>query len=127
MSDKKLDRVLDKARDDRDVLAVVNYGSLARGEPHRDIDVCLVLNPGEYSELSLSNKKLEYLAESSEDVDVQVFQQLPLYIKQRILKEGRILYCRDEDLLYGLSIGFVKEFEDYKPVYRRYLEAVANA
>lgn len=47
-ADGALERLLDRAREDPAVLAVILFGSAARGEaaPASDVDVCLVLAPG---------------------------------------------------------------------------------
>jgi len=119
-------KLIDKARTDQDVLAVILFGSQARGEKttSSDLDICLVLQPGYYSDLELSQKRLEHL--KSFDLDVQVYQQLPLYIKSRVLKEGEILFCRDEDKLYAVAFRTAQEFEDFKHIYHSYLEEVAR-
>ena len=46
--DPALARLLSRAESDPDVLAVILFGSHARGEagPTSDVDVCLVLVPG---------------------------------------------------------------------------------
>ena len=126
LASKKLEGVLEKASGDEDVLAVLLFGSYARDEEFSDIDVCLVLKPGEADPLLLSKKRLEYLA-AFPDLDIQVFQQLPLYIRVRVLREGKSLFCRDEDLLYDLSFSTVREFEYFKPRYLSYLEGVLHA
>lgn len=124
-----LEELLQLSRRDPDILAVLVFGSVARGEemPHSDVDVCLLLSPAaEGSEpIALSRKRLEYLARF--DLDVRVFQQLPLYIRRRVLREGRVLFARDEDLLYGLALRTAQAFEDFRPIYFGYLEQVARA
>jgi hypothetical protein len=40
----------------------------------------------------------------SDAADVQVFQQLPLYVRSEILKEGRLVLVEDEAALYELVI-----------------------
>ena len=113
---------------DTDVLAVLLFGSVARGEQtaRSDIDVCLVLMPRKtpYESLPLARKRLEYLTQV--DLDVQIFQTLPLYIRSRILKEGQVLFVRDEDLLYEVAFRTAQAFEDFKPIYYRYLEQIAH-
>ena len=124
---KQLERLLSKAREDSDILAVFMFGSTARGErtAASDVDVCLVLQPQKYDSLTLSRKKLAYLRQY--DLDVHVFQQLPLYIRHRVLKEGKVLFERDADALYALACRTARAFEDFKPIYRAYLAEVARA
>lgn len=125
--DKQLARLLSKAREDGDILAVFVFGSTARGEQTAasDVDVCLVLQPQKYDPLTLSRKKLAYLQQL--DLDIQIFQQLPLYIRRRVLKEGKVLFERDTDALYALAFRTAQEFEDFKPIYHAYLAEVARA
>jgi len=125
-ADKQLERLLSKVQEDSNILAVLLFGSTARGEQTAasDVDVCLLLQPRKYDSLALSRKKLAYL--QGNDLDVHVFQQLPLYIRRRVLKEGKILFARDLDALYALAFRTAQEFEDFKPIYRTYLAEVAR-
>ena len=122
----KVERLVDAAKPDQHVLAVLLFGSHARGEDEAtsDLDICLVLKPGRYSDLELSQKRVEYL--QSFDLDVQVFQQLPLYIRRRVFKEGVVLFCRNEETLYEMAFQTAQQFEDFRHIYSAYLEEVAR-
>ena len=91
--------------------------------------MCLVLTPERRTAAQMSAKRLQYLQEV--DLDIQVFQQLPLYIRQRVLKDGRVLFVRDEDGLedglYELAFRTIQAFEDFRPRYQAYLNEVARA
>ena len=108
------------------MLAVILFGSQARGDagPESDVDGCVVLETGAPSGIEASRKRLDYLA--GRDLDVKTFQQLPLYIRSRVLKEGRVLFVRDEDRLYDLAFRTARAFEDFRPYYQRYLDAIAR-
>ncbi|MFW6118266.1 MAG: type VII toxin-antitoxin system MntA family adenylyltransferase antitoxin [Chloroflexota bacterium] len=122
----EVDGILTKAGKDADVVAVFLFGSRARGEsaPGSDIDVCLVLRPGNYAATVLNQKRLSYLKEGN--ADVHIFSQLPLYIRHRVLKEGKILLCQDEDLLYEIAFRTAQAFEDFRHLYYGYLEELAH-
>ncbi len=122
---KELNALLEQAGQDNDVLALILFGSAARGEvsERSDIDVCLVLRPKRWEAEELAQKRFEYL---HFDLDIKLFQQLPLYVRSRVLKEGIVLLVKDEDQLYEVAIRTAKEFEDFKHIYRDYLEAIAN-
>lgn len=121
-----LSRILARASEDPDVLAVLLYGSHARGDasPRSDVDVCLVLAGACPTARVATEKRLDYLA--GDGVDLQVFQLLPLVVRSRALKEGSVLFVRDEDALYDVATRTVKACEGFRRVHRAYLDAVAR-
>ncbi len=110
-------------------MAVILYGSHARQEagPGSDRDLCLVLVPGRDTRADQTRVRAAYLEFGGGRLDIRIFQQLPLYIRRRILREGRILYCRDEDVMYKVSYRTAQMFADFKPIYEAYLAEVARA
>lgn len=126
MENKAIQEILEKAKKDKQVLAVGIFGSVARGEEnYRDIDICIFLQAASYTSYELSGKLLEY-THHNEKYDVQIFQQLPLYIRIPIINEGKIIFCKDEDALYDLYFATLRDYEHFKPIYEGYLEAVLN-
>ena len=125
METQKINSIIEKAKKDKDVLAVALFGSLARQEQYRDIDICLFLNKKK-SNLKMTEKRLKYLSKADKKLDIQIFQQLPLYIRIRILKEGKILLSKNEDFLYELAFQTIKEFESYEKLYKMYLNEIKN-
>ena len=122
---KIFQNTIEKVKKDKEIIAIAIFGSYARNEPYKDIDLCLFLKNKKYNKTQLSKKKLEYASEN-EKYDIQIFQQLPIYIRKRILKEAKILYCKDEDMLYDIYFQKLKEFDDFKPLYESYLGVVEN-
>lgn len=118
-------KIIARAKKDSSVVAVALFGSFARGEKHRDVDICIFLKPREYSELTLSQKRMEYTPEE-EMYDVEIFQQLPLYVQQRILKDAKVLYCKDEGTLYDIYFITLRDFDHFQHIYEGYLKAVEN-
>lgn len=121
-----LQAIVKRAEGDATVLAVILFGSTVRGERHptSDVDVCLVLAPGTYSPEAFMEIRLHYLAAFT--ADIQIFQQLPIYMRQRVLRDGEVLFCRDLDALYDIALRTVQAFADFKPLYDRYLDEVAR-
>jgi hypothetical protein len=126
LADPALDRLVERAKDDPEVLAVLLFGSRARGTASSgsDVDVCLVLMAEPQSDLAAARTRLQYLAGA--DLDLVLFQQLPLHIRSRVLKEGRVLFVRDEDALYALAARTVRAWEGFRHIHRQYLDHVAR-
>ena len=120
------ERLLSAARADGDVLAVILYGSQARGDAHAgsDVDIALVLTDARREPTEFGRILLRYA--SLGDADVQVFQRLPLYVQSRVLREGRVLFVRDEDALYEAAFRTVRAWELFRPRYEAYLAEVAR-
>lgn len=122
----KITKLITKAKKDKDILAVLLFGSKARNENNKnsDIDICLVLNQGKYSILTLSRKKIEYLKLFT--LDIHIFQQMPIYIKDRIIRDAKVLFCSDEKALYEVYFKTIGEVDKFKNVYQDYLQEVAS-
>ncbi|MFW6160751.1 MAG: type VII toxin-antitoxin system MntA family adenylyltransferase antitoxin [Acidobacteriota bacterium] len=126
----ELDKLIEKAGRDKDILAVLLFGSSVREKEtsKSDVDICLIMTPetqaSNQKKLINSQKRLDYLKDFL--FDIHIFQQLPLYIRKRILKEGKILFVRDEDKLYEIAFRTAQAYEDFKHIYHDYLKEIAD-
>jgi len=119
---------LEEIKKDTDVLAAILFGSFASGteKGSSDIDICLVLDSDKKISAGKSFKKrISYLGRF--DVDIRIFRELPIYIRQRVLRDGKILFSREDDKLYDTAFKTITEFSDFEHIYREYLEETANA
>jgi predicted nucleotidyltransferase len=68
-----------------------------------------------------SRFRFEVLSELFDDAyDVQMFQQLPLYVRVEILK-GKMIYCGDKKMLYEVAVETLKDFEAFKHRFYDYI------
>jgi predicted nucleotidyltransferase len=120
----RLDRFLKKIRSMKEfkrVEFVILYGSVARGREMKssDIDICIYYEAEKEEEMSKFRLKL--LSELCRDeYDVQIFQQLPLYMRKEVLK-GKVLYVREKKFLYKIALETIKDFESFKPHFYDYI------
>lgn len=70
----------------------------------------------------MTDTAIRYSGSLPNKYDLSVFQKLPLYIRQRVLKDGKILLCKNTPLLYDIAFQTIKEFNLYEKGYRLYLE-----
>lgn len=66
------------------------------------------------------------MAPLSVNLDVAIFQQLPLALRHRVLRDAQVLFARDEDALYEIAIRTVRAFEGFRHIHRAYLDEVAR-
>lgn len=118
MEDGKIQELKDRLSE-TEVYAAFVYGSYARGESFNDIDVAVFTEEGIETVMDLSGSLPEVF-------DIHDFHELPMHVRHRVLEEGELIYCSDENRLYDETIRFVKEFEQFKPLYQEYLEGVRN-
>jgi predicted nucleotidyltransferase len=125
---RRLGELVAEAQADPDVLAVIQFGSTARGEEGRDVDACIVLSRSFKGRPF--DKMLHYAGYMSgrrhAGVDVSVFDELPLYIRSRVVRDAVILHVKDERDLFGRVLATIREWDEFRPHYQLYLEAIAR-
>jgi len=99
---------------------VILYGSVSRGDAREgsDIDLCVFFE-GDREEAS--RFRFRALSEFfSDKYDLQIFQQLPLYVRVECLR-GQVLYCPDERILYDVAVETIREFDAFKHRFYDYI------
>lgn len=93
---------------------VVLYGSAAKGKLTKlsDVDIA-VFYIGDKSERFEFRKKI--LGRVSDEFDIQIFQDLPLYIQKDILSTGEVIYSVDYRETFEIFMKVIRGFEDFKP------------
>lgn len=111
---KKLDE-LKNILEDSNTYAAMVFGSYVKNSDYNDIDVAV-----------FTEKKdlIDIIKEAPGIFDIKKFNELPLYIAHRALEEGEVFYLKDKDKFYDDVFSFIKEWEDFKPRYKEYLEGV---
>lgn len=114
MSDRleRLEEVLGRS----EAYAAMVFGSFARQEDYSDIDIAVFVD----------GTTEEIVRELPAVFDIQRFDDLPLYIRKRVLEEGSLVYCDDKDRFYDNVIKTVKAYEDFRPIHEEYLEKVRS-
>ena len=122
IKDSELKKVAGEIKKDKDVIAIMLFGSYVRNKEYaKDVDLCVILKDN-YDSKKLFKKRLNYLSHAPNKFDIQIFQQLPLYVKISIFREGKMLFCRNENLVYDLAFLTIKEFDDFKEMYESYIK-----
>lgn len=111
---KDIDDVIDIIKGYPEVIAVILYGSHAKGKagPLSDIDIAVIIKD--------KNIEAEIGSLSSNKLDVVPFHRLPLYIQFDVLRDGKILFCRDKKYLKKLKEKVMREYLEMSQMYRRF-------
>lgn len=90
----------------KSVKAAILFGSHAKGKPRKesDIDVCVITD----------KKNDEALEFSSDKLDISLYDNLPLYVRYRVFRDGEILFNKDDKLFTKLKFWTIKQYLDEK-------------
>jgi predicted nucleotidyltransferase len=100
-----------------EVIALILFGSVARGQARStsDIDLCIV-TPRDLSQAG----RWDLLSYGSRRIDVNLFWDLPVTIRFRAIREGRVVFCKDALLFHRIKVDTVREYFDIAPLIRRH-------
>jgi len=122
----KIKEKLEILKKDKSIIAVLLFGSYITNKPYaRDIDICIVLD-NKYTKKEIFNKLIKISGSMPDKFDIKIYQDLPLYIKKRILEKNKILFCKDEDRLYEIAMETLKDFNLFEKGYNYYMEGILN-
>ena len=93
------------------------FGSQARRTARRDsdVDLAVLLEEG-LSQAQRLDLRLELMVELSsllrKEVDVVVLNEASLVLAHQVLKEGRLVYCVDEEARYQFAYKTIRDYLD---------------
>jgi len=68
----------------------------------------------------IKKEKTEVYGFGSDNLDISVFDDLPVYIKFRVLREGKPLLVKDIEFLNRTKFKTLQEYLDFKPAINRF-------
>lgn len=102
------------------------YGSVTknRDTPLSDIDLAVFYEGNKEERFKF---RMSVLGRTGDEFDVQIYQDLPLYIQKEVISYGKLLYYKEYDVVFNIYINVIKNFDDFKRhlnLYRSYLGGV---
>ncbi len=93
---------------------IVLYGSAVEGTqtPLSDIDIAIYYEGSKEERFKF---RMHILGDVNDKFDIQIFQDLPLYIKKEIISHGEILYQKNYSEIFDIFLQTMKSFGDFKP------------
>ncbi|HDN66133.1 MAG TPA: nucleotidyltransferase domain-containing protein [Methanosarcinales archaeon] len=122
--DEQLDKAIkeiDSLDESGNVKFVLHYGSSVSGTMTDDSDIDLAIYYDCEDDSESSRYRFKVISNLFDDIyDIQIFQQLPLYVRIETLK-GVAVYCKDRIFLYDVAWQTIKEFDRFKHRYYDYI------
>jgi hypothetical protein len=103
----------------RKVKFIFLYGSHAENKQNKlsDIDFAVYYEGNARERFKF---RLKLLTKLPDNFDVQIFQDLPLYVRKEVLK-GKLIYAKNLTFAYEVAYQTIKAFEDFKKYYYDYI------
>ena len=95
------------------------YGSYAENKQNKfsDVDFAVYYSGAAKERFRF---RLKLLSKLPENFDVQIFQDLPLYVRKDVLK-GKLIYAKDLTFAYDTAYQTIKDFDHFKKYYYDYI------
>lgn len=96
------------------------FGSFIEADSFEDIDVALLISevihdPYEQMKFAMKvGRKLEKAIQFRYEVDVKILNSSPNYFQYEVIKDGKLVFCRDEVKRIRYEDGVLSNYLDYK-------------
>ena len=110
---REINKVVEDLKRYPEVVAVILYGSHAKGKekPLSDVDIAVVLKD--------KSLEAEVSSFSSNILDIVPFHRLPLYIQFEVLKYGKVLFSRGKNYLLDVKRRTLGDYLEMSYLYNR--------
>ncbi len=119
-----LDKVIEGLSNLSFVEAIMLFGSKINGNARKDSDIDIAVITKDISK----NQEIKILGFSSEKFDISIFNRLPLIIQFRIIRDGKVIFCRNEDYYHEVKFNVIRKYLDFavfiNNFYRRIIKNV---
>lgn len=113
-----------------DVVLAYLFGSYARRQAwaHSDVDIAVLL-AGQPDDDHCFDMRLEIIGGLMDilnvnDVDVLILNQAPPALRYAVLRDGRLLFCRDRQAMIMFRVRTINDYLDFKPILQRHETAL---
>ncbi|MGM5485236.1 MAG: nucleotidyltransferase domain-containing protein [Nanobdellota archaeon] len=113
-------RILDLDKKKK-VLFILQFGSTVDGTetPRSDVDITIFY---EGSEKERFRFRLLCSGDLPDRYDVQIYQDLPLYVRNDIVKKHKVLFARDEQKMKEILIDTIRDYSRFEKYLNNYYE-----
>ena len=108
--------LVNSLKKDKNVLTVMLFGSVAtkKQKPMSDIDIAVMLSPYDAGSAAYAE------ASSNRELDIVVFNDLPPFIQFKVLREGKLIFCRAREKFRKQALLALKNYHFHLPLYEKF-------
>lgn len=118
-------------QENRAIIFAYIHGSFLTEDAFRDIDIAVYFD--EQTALDKARQTRHEIALEMElekmfkyPFDIRIVNIAPLSFRYNVLKNGRLLFSKDEDLSANFAARTMSDYMDFLPYRKRYLKEVLN-
>ncbi len=118
-STEKIPEMVDLLSADPDVIALYEFGGLAKGplKPLSDLDIAVMVS-NMLTNIERFEKQLQLLSTlnrlfRTDEIDLVLLNDAPSRFAHSILKDGKLLFCRDLKVLVNFTEYIRKRYFDF--------------
>lgn len=118
-------RITERFMNDKEVLLLFVFGSAASGRltDQSDLDIAVLFRgTPEFSDIVRITGELSEI--TGMEVDLVALNNSSPVLRMQVLKNGRLITCREESVFNDFFVRTVKEYDDLKRIRRETEEAV---
>lgn len=115
-----------------EVNSVYLFGSRVDGTaaPNSDYDLDVLLrkyDPTKHNALFASTLEVDLQTVTDAKVDILLLQRASIILRFTIIKEGKVIYCVDEDFRTDFEDVVIRDYLDFKPFLDMYYREMQEA
>ncbi len=115
-----LNKIVDKISKNKKVKAIFLFGSQVNGRAREDSDVDIAVLTKEIN----IDEEWKISGIGNEKFEIHIFNRLPLVIQFRVIKDGKLLFVKDERYLHDVWRYVVSRYLDFQPFIDRFYQRV---
>lgn len=119
---EKLNYLIERISKIKQVQAIILFGSQVNNKARKDSDFDLAI----LTENMPREKEMEIIGLGDDTYDISIFNRLPPIIKFRVLKEGKVLFCRSQEFLHKTKVFTYKIYLDFAPFIQKFYRKHLN-
>ncbi len=112
------------------IICAYIFGSLARGNSGKlsDVDIAVYVSSSlnRYEKFDLKIKLMKELGRilKTDNIDILILNDAPPMLKHRVIKEGKIIYYREKEMMIDFEVRAVMEYLDFLPFIKKHTKEI---